>query len=138
MRGIMDTNQELWNSIKETAEYVAKMDDAADYALDFSEESIVSLEDMLEDFYGDEGPSEQNWDAMVWAFGSYLAAVINNNFNGEWVKNEETGEIIFEAETAGVGLNPFTWIAKKFDAQDSIKDKYNFITNMMKEDRKSK
>ncbi len=133
----MSTNQELWDHIKETAEYIAQMDDAANYDLDFSEESLFSLDDMLEDFYGDEGPSEENWDAMVWAFGSYVAVVINNHFNGEWAKNDETGEIIFEAETAGVGLNPFTWVAKKFDIQDSIKDKYDFIANMMKDDRKS-
>ena len=132
----MSEAKDLWESIVKTAEYVSQGKDAEEYGLDFSEESVIGLDDMLEDLWGEEGPSEENWDSMVWAFGSYIAVVISRHFNGDWARNEESGEIVFEAETAGVGLNPFSWVAKKFDTQDSLKSNYDFITNMMKEDRK--
>ena len=135
---MLSESNELLDSIIETAKFVAGDGGSKDYDLDFSEESIGSLDDMIDDYFGEDGPSKENFDAMVWAYGSYVAAVIDRHFNGDWYKNEDTGEITFEPELSSVGANPFNWVAKKFDLGDTLQSKYISMTNMFKEDRKSK
>jgi len=75
----MSDEKELLKRILATAEFVANDDGSQDYDLDYSEESIGSLDDMLDDYFGEGGPSEENFNAMVWAYGSYVAAVIEKN-----------------------------------------------------------
>ena len=135
---MLSESNELLGSIIETAKFVAGDEGSKVYDLDFSEESIGSLDDMIDDYFGEVGPSEENFDSMVWAYGSYVAAVIDRHFNGDWYKNKDTGEITFEPELSSVGANPFNWVAKKFDLGDTLESKYVSITNMFKEDRKSK
>lgn len=132
----MSDEKELLKRILATAKFVANDDGSQDYDLDYSEESIGSLDDMLDDYFGEGGPSEENFNAMVWAYGSYVAAVIEKNFNGHWYENDDTGEVTFEPETSSIGANPYSWVAKKFDLGDNLQEKYLFITNMFKEDRK--
>ena len=131
----MKTENELLNTILQTAEMVRARDEDNEYDLDFSEGSIARLEEMIDDFWGEDGPSKENFDLMVWAFGCYVAAVIETNFNGEWHK-EESGELSFVSDSGEVGLKPFNWIAKKFELQDSLEAKYDFATNMIKADRR--
>jgi len=129
-------DMELLESILKMAEFVAQDKGSENYDLDYSEKSIGRLDDMINDYFGDNGPSEKNFNAMVWAYGSYVAAVIDRNFNGNWYRNEDTGEVRFEPETSPIGAKPFNWVAKKFDLGDSLQEKYVSITNMFKEDRK--
>jgi hypothetical protein len=132
----MAKTSELFNQIVETAELVRTGDGADEYQLDLSEESIARLDDMIDDFWGEGGPAEENFHAMVWAFGCYIGAVVTRHFKGEWFKDETTGEVTFESDTSGVGFNPFNWVAKKFDLQDDLESKYRMITNMIEADRR--
>ena len=132
----MSDELQLLERILATAEFFANDHGSQDYNLDFSEESIGSLEDMIEDYFGEDGPSEENFNAMVWIYGSYVAAVIDRNFNGDWYENEDTGEVTFEPEISPIGANPYNWVAKKFDLGDNLQGKYLSITNLFKEDRK--
>jgi hypothetical protein len=131
----VNEENELLKSILHTAQQVPSFDEEQEYDLDFSEESIGRLDELIDDFWGEGGPSKDNFDTMVWVFGCYIAAVVENNFKGHWYK-EESGEVNFEPEISEIAFNPFNWVAKKFELKDSLEAKYEFVTNMMKVDRK--
>lgn len=67
---------------------------------------------MIDDYFEEDGPSNENFNAMVWIYGLYVAAVIDRNFNRDWYENEDTGEVTFEPEISPIGANPYHWVSK--------------------------
>lgn len=133
----MTLPRDEWQKIEATASYVASKARTDGYWLDFSEQSLEELDKMFSDTWGDAGPSEENLNAMVWAFGSYVAIVINTHYSGVWDRERDDGPINFTSASGLIGFNPWNWVAKRFDEGDSVSEKYSAITKMVDGDRKT-
>lgn len=132
----MSADSELLELILNTAKFVASSKETQKYALDFSEKSIGRLDDMIDDFWGEDGPSEKNFSNVAWVLSCYIAAIIEKNFKGEWRKDEAMGAAVFHAESSGFGLYPYAWVDKRLELQDSLKSKYDTVKKLIKADRR--
>jgi hypothetical protein len=126
-----------WMKIESTASYVASKARTDGYWLDFSEQSLEELDRMFSKNWGDAGPSEESRDLLVYAFGSYVAVVINAHYAGAWDRERDDGPVNFTSASGLIGFNPWNWIVKRFDEGDSIYEKYSTITKMVDADRKT-
>ena len=131
----MTKEQKLIDKILETAQIVATGPEAEEYGLDLSEKSIKRLDRMIKVFWGESGPSEEGRDHIIWAFGSYIAAIVDKHFAGSWEESEELGGIAFNSKTSSVRFSPYNWVAKRFDLGDKLAYKYKVIANLMRPDR---
>ena len=130
----MKISQKKWSEIVDIGQMVGEGDNAIKYQLDFSIKSVVRLDKMIDDLW--EGEIPNNLDNMIYLFGSYLAIITENYFNGSWSINKQTNEINFESKTSKVKFNPWNWVAKKFELNESLSSKTQVIFKMIKDDVK--
>ena len=98
---------------------------------DFTPKSLVLLDDAIEDIWGEDGPSEENFNGIVWAYGCYVADVVQRNYKGKWKKSENGGYDYFH-EAGMVSFNPWSWVVKRFIDGDLIAPKYSQIAKFLK------
>jgi hypothetical protein len=69
---------------------------------------------------------------MVWAFGAYVAEVIQRNHEGVWVKSENGYDFqcAKEGKPTGFVINPWSWVYKRFDEGDMLAPKYKMAMKM--------
>lgn len=125
----MKLNKKLWQEIEKTAAVLIDDEYGEKFKLDYLEDSIKRLDKMIAKIWGDNSPSEDKLDFMVWGFGCYVATVINKYYLGSWTKNDD-GSIHFMS-TSGFGAAPFNWLAKRFELGDPIYSKYSFSAKLM-------
>jgi hypothetical protein len=104
--------------------------------LDFSEDSIKALDKLIKKVYGEDGPSNENLQTMIWAVGCYVAEVLQRNYNGIW-KDEGRG-YTFECNISGAGVSPWNWVAKRFESgmSEALASKYKLAQSILADDRK--
>ena len=135
------TKKPKWAAkISDVADVVVEMfsDDLPKGAkLDFSENSIKSLDKVITSVWGKQGPSDDSRDAMVWALGCYIAEVIQRHYEGTWTDSPDGYS--FECSRSGAGVSPWNWIAKRFEFGkiEALAPKYNLAQSMLDKDRKS-
>ncbi len=104
--------------------------------LDFSEDSIKVLDKLIKKVWGEDGPSEENIQTMIWSLGCYVAEVLQKNYNGIW--KDEGGGYTFECKNSGAGVSPWNWVAKRFETgiSEALAPKYKFAQSILVNDRK--
>ena len=104
--------------------------------LDYSEKSITYLDKIVDEWHGPDGPSRENIETMIWAYGCYIAEILRRNYDGDWKKNDD-GTCYFEGESAGV--SPWNWMAKRFDSgpSEAIEAKYVLAQSLLSDCRKA-
>ena len=130
----MKIPRKKWSEIVDIGQMVGKGDNAIKYQLDFSIKSVVRLDKMIDELW--EGEMPNNLDNMIYLFGSYLAIITDNYFNGSWTINKQTNEINFESKISKVIFNPWNWVAKKFELSENLSSKTKVIFKMIKDDMK--
>ena len=113
---------------------VGEGDDAKKYKLDFSIKSIPRLDKMISDLWKGDPPNDL--DTMTFVFGSYVALIVDRSFQGSWTTEKDTNEIVFNSKKSSVNFNPWNWVAKRFELEDMIAPKADFIFKMLVEDKK--
>ncbi len=126
-------NDTLAERIHAVAALVVAEDNAREFRLDFTESSVARLDQMIDHLWGEEGPSEENVDTMVWAFGCYLAEVIDRRFDGDWVEDSDEGGC-FRATRSGITLFPWHWVAERFEQGETLAYKYDVLAKMCEGD----
>jgi hypothetical protein len=104
--------------------------------LDYSEASLKTLDQLVSSLWGADGPSEENYEAMIWAFGCYVGEVLQRHYNGVW--NEGDDGLFFDGINSGAGVSPWSWIAKRFEfgADEAVAKKYTLAKKLLIQDRK--
>jgi hypothetical protein len=99
--------------------------------LDLTPTSLSALDRLIKRLWGGEPPSEPNFNTMVWAFGAYVAEVIQRNHEGRWRKfdNEYSFECTDDGKPTGFAVYPWAWVKKRFEENDLLALKYR---NVMK------
>ena len=120
--------------IVEVGQMVGEGDDAKKYKLDFSIKSIPRLDKMISDLWKGDPPNDL--DTMTFVFGSYVALIVDRSFQGSWTTEKDTNEIVFNSKKSSVNFNPWNWVAKRFELEDMIAPKADFIFKMLVEDKK--
>lgn len=105
-------------------------------ALDYSEASLKTLDRLVSSVWGEDGPSEENYEAMTWAFGCYVGEVLQRHFNGVW--NEDEDGLFFDGIRSGAGVSPWNWITKRFEfgSDEAVAKKYVLAKKLLSEDKK--
>lgn len=134
------TQQPEWaDKIPDVAQQIVEVfSDAAPKGkqLDLSADSIKVLDSIIKKLWGEEGPSEENREMMIWGMGCYIAEVLQRNYRGVW---RDGGDgYVFECENASAGVAPWNWVAKRFDLgmSESLASKYKFAQSILSADRK--
>lgn len=104
--------------------------------LDYTESSLKTLDRLITDLWGDEGPSDENHETMVWAFGCYVAEVLHRHYNGTWADGSDG--LFFDGLESGAGVSPWSWVSKRFEfgSDESIAGKYLFTKKLLSADKK--
>jgi hypothetical protein len=144
------TTRSSKNLTSEPPEWAAKITDVADAVvdmladsapkgkrLDFSDGSIETLDKLITKLWGDEGPSEQNRETMVWAIGCYVAEVLQRHYHGTWMDGGDGYS--FMCEKSGAGASPWNWVAKRFEfgTSESLASKYKLAQSLLSVDKKT-
>jgi len=90
--------------------------------LDFTPASLKAFDSLIKRIWSGECPSDEHFDLMVWAFGAYVAEVIQRNNEGFWVKEEGVYQFV---NPGGFGVFPWAWVRKRFEEDDLIAPKYD-------------
>ena len=96
--------------------------------LDFSPASVKIIDGLIKKFWKGKPPSDQYFDTMVWAFGAYVAEVIQRNHEGSWEKLDGVYQFL---NPAGFTVCPWVWVRKRFeDADELLAAKYDVVMKM--------
>jgi hypothetical protein len=97
--------------------------------LNFTPASLKVLDAVIKSIWGGERPSDQNFDAMVWAFGAYVAEVIHRNNEGYWAKSKAHYDFhcTTDGKPTGFAVSPWSWVYKRFDEDDMLATKYKGV-----------
>ena len=104
--------------------------------LDYSEASLKTLDKLILDNWGDSSPTDEHLETMTWAFGCYVAQVLQLNYNGVW--SDEDDGYYFDGLKSGVGVSPWSWISKRFElgAEEAIAKKYQIAKKLLSKDKR--
>ena len=107
--------------------------------LDGTLESLTVLDELIEELWQGEPPSEKMFDFMVTAFGSYVGDVIQRAYSGEWeITSENTYIFQIEiTETLNVGASVFSWVYDRFKSKLNIADTAFQLSNFLEETKNS-
>jgi hypothetical protein len=134
-----ETENGVRDVVKSHADGFIKSFAGSEYAeeLDFSEESVGILDEIIEDSWGDEGPSKQNKVLVVKAFGGYLATIIQNSFRGKWWHDgKEPVFVLFDgSKPSGIGLTPYSYVVRRFDEGEELSEQWGDMEPLVSERR---
>jgi hypothetical protein len=102
---------------------------------DYTLESLQYYDDLVDELIDGNDISEANFDLLVAVIGSYLAEVIQQNFDGEW-SVDQTGAWVYNIETDSkyVGAAVFAWVHKRIKSDELIADKINKLIHYLNEE----
>jgi len=102
---------------EEGVKFAMKMADDFQVALDFSHESIKTVDKVLGEFQKDykKKKSDEGLMGIAIAFAAYIVSVIERNSTpGDWKRNDPTfGEDTFPFEWQGYTIFPVGWCMKR-------------------------
>ena len=105
----------------------------ADYweeKLDYSIDSFQFFDQLVEDLWPEEPPTEKNIEKVVAVFGSYIAQTLMYAFEGTWsVSSDGAWEytMAVSEDQPVIQVYPFVWMRKRFDEEDLIAEKYQSL-----------
>lgn len=120
--------------ISATAKDVAESLAPTGIRLDGSEASLKDLDDAIEMLWGEDRPSDEYFDGMVWGYGCYVADVIQRHHSGEWKPADDAGYDFIPADGV-IGINPWHWVEKRFRFGDLLAQTYQSITDVARRDK---
>ena len=91
--------------------------------LDYSPGSITALDEMIEEIWDGDGPSENARNSTSLVFGSYVAEVLQRTISGKWKKADDGG-FKFRPIGCDYSFQPWNWMMKKLVNDDSIAPKF--------------
>ena len=92
--------------------------------LNFSPASLRAFDSLIKRIWKGEPPSDQHLDLIVWAYGAYVAEVIQRNNEGVWMKDDGVYQFV---NPGGFGVFPWAWVKKRFEEDDLIASKYDTV-----------
>ena len=97
--------------------------------LNFSPVSLKAIDTLIKTVWAGERPSDQYFDTMVWAFGGYVAEIIQRNHEGVWRKSKNHYDFEFRrnGDSTGFRVSPWAWAYKRFDEGDLLSSKYTAL-----------
>jgi len=124
------TDNEIRDQIDEwTDQFYESLDDIEDSekwkeSLDESISSLSALDDLVYELWGEEGPSDKNFNMLVAVFGSYVAKAIQNEYEGSWEINSENVWLYnIEIGENIIGIAVFAWMHKRFKNEGNLTDR---------------
>ena len=137
--GNKDIDKDVRIKIEEfIAEFKGVLDgfDDADYwtdNLDYSIDSFVFFDALIDQLWPDNGPMEKNLGSVTAVFGSYVAITLMHQFNGEWSATKDgvwTFVIDDSDKFRGKAAQPFVWMRNRFNNKELISKKYESIFSL--------
>lgn len=131
MRSQISTWLELFIKSLDKVENAEKWKQELDGSLD----SIIALDDLIDDIWGGNSPAGKLFDSLVAIWGSYVADCIQRAYEGKWEINEE-GTWLYKIETDNVliTLPIFSWVHKRFTGSESIYERIAEIEGHLEQD----
>ncbi|SJZ67747.1 hypothetical protein SAMN02745116_01144 [Pilibacter termitis] len=135
----MEDMNEMMKSMAETACEVAK---DSGFELDFSEQSLLHVEELLDAFHQkvpkgikklfSKGLSNEEMDMLCLVFGAYLGEVVIKNLGGKWQPSERLASVFLDN---GTEIYPAQKVYKRLmnGREDEIWAYYKFLQSHIQE-----
>lgn len=111
---------------------VSELDDSSYWGkrLDYSIGSLVLLDQLVKELWHGEPPNQKNIESVVAVFGSYIAQILMQTFNGRWAVGSDGAWkyiMALSEDHPEIQVYPFVWMRKRFEKGELISEKYESL-----------
>lgn len=101
--------------------------------LDFSEESLDVLDDVLDNWLEDVELSAESRLNLIKGVGGYVSQVLANNYSGKyWHDGREVIFVLYEdGKQVGIGLTPYSYVVRKLDDEESLCEQWEDLSPLI-------
>ena len=94
--------------------------------MDLSEESISILDEIIDVWSGEDGPSEDGRILFFKVFGGYIASIMQKHFNGRWWHDgSEAVFLLYNGKVqTGIGLTPYSYVVRRLDGDETFAEQW--------------
>jgi uncharacterized membrane protein YeaQ/YmgE (transglycosylase-associated protein family) len=121
--------QQFYNSIESISNAASWKEQ-----LDESSASISKLDDLIYELWGDDGPSEKNFNMVVAVFGAYVATTLRHKYEGTWEINDDDVWLYnIQVGNKVIGAAVFAWVHKRFKNDGTISDRIERLESSLQQ-----
>jgi hypothetical protein len=94
--------------------------------IDFTEESIDPLDEILDDWLDNNELSEDGKINLIKGFGGYLSVLIQKTFTGRWWHDGEQAVFILNDgdQQLLTGLTPYSYVVRRIESGESLSEQW--------------
>lgn len=94
--------------------------------LDYSEQSIVLLDNILDQWLDENEFSKEGKYNLIRVFGGYLATILQKNFSGKWWHDgHEVVYVLYNGDQqTGVGLTPYSYVSRRLEEGETLAEQW--------------